>query len=161
MSRQHWTLRVLRAFRDAMNDDKPADVPECRIGWPHRGMNEGPYQPFVWFDRDPITFGEELEQHEGLEVVIGVICSNDPSKVGETELEQAIDTFYGMRQTLAEAAHDDDSHFNHQFDGAAFPDPQQGGVRPSDGKHDFDGRCVIGERWKVIGSASTVGADDA
>jgi hypothetical protein len=160
MSQNAWLLRVLRAFRDEMNSGKPAKAPDAYIGWPHRAMNKGPYAMFVWFAADPIRFEDGREIHDGAEVVTGIVFFKDEGKVSETELEQAIATYYAMRRSLAIGIEDDDSHFNSQFEGLAFPAQDKGGIRPSDGD-DFDGTSVIGERWTVTGSAAAVGADEA
>ena len=145
-----WTLRVLRAFRDEMNDARPAGVPTGHIGWPIPGGGEGAYAPFVFFDRDQISVNDGATSHR-MTVVTGVVFRKDPSVVTEAELEQAVVGYYAMRAQLATAADKVTSDFNGRFEGVAEPHPEDQGVRPSDAD-DFDGTCAIGERWLVQGT---------
>ncbi len=92
--------------------------------------------------------------------LVAIVFFKDHGKTSESELEQAIDTYYAMRRNLAIEIENDASHFNSLFEGLAMPDPKNGGVKPTDAD-DFDGTCAIGERWTVVGNSAAVGAADA
>lgn len=160
MTTDAWLLRVLRAFRDTMNNGTVLGAPGAVIGWPTRAMNQGAYQPFVWFARDPISFDDGVEHHSATQIVTGIVFFTDQGKNSESELEQAINAYYAMRRELAADIENKDSHFNSLFEGLAMPADEDHGVQPTPGG-DFDGHSVIGERWKVIGTAAAIGADDA
>lgn len=142
---------MLRAFRDQINRDKPAGVPDAFIGWPRGRSIAGPYTPFVWFEQDPIDRSEEREDHSGLIVVTGVIVKADQGVVDQSELEQAIVTYYAIRASLLDAMHDQDSDFNAGWPGIADSSSDGSGVTPSDADG-FDAEMSIGERWRVVGS---------
>ena len=155
MSIEPWSLKVLRAFRDAMDAVKPADVPDAFIGWPHLAMTEGPWSPFVWFDPDVIDVVDGADNHM-MTVVTGIVFRKDNSIIDQQILEQAIAAYYEMRNAIAQQAEDDESAFNAAFNGYASTHPDDGGVRPS-GAKDYDGTCSMGERWLVTGRGGPTG----
>ncbi|MEO0476691.1 MAG: hypothetical protein AAF085_12095 [Planctomycetota bacterium] len=157
MANTPWLVRVLEAFRDAMNAGAAAAAPDTVIDWPKRGEFQGPYQPFVWFEVDPIRVIDNKIDHPATVIVTGIIVDCDHGNQDESELIQAITAYSAMRQTLALRVEDDSSVFNKAFEGEAEPHPEVGGLRPTDGD-DFDGRSIIGERWLVTGLTTTTGS---
>ena len=98
----YWSIDVLKAFRDTMNEGKADGTPEAAIGWPvGKFVIHGRYRPFVWFHVDDVAVADGQTSHS-MVVVTGIVFhGKDPSVTDQSEPETAKSAYYAMRAALA------------------------------------------------------------